>query len=507
MADEAGHSDYLETVKTCVDVLMKHGTDRYGEKHTPLLVSILDVNTLACPQDPDALDEYFRVTRRGRRSPGGANLMTDQPLLRTLFALSVLTGEEAYADFARRYISYYLANLVDDRGFIWWGWHRHYDVFREVMDGHNKSYHEIHAITEIDWERLWQCNEEAVRREIEAIWEWHVIDKVTGEVNRHGDGRRGCDFSMSAGACIEAFAFYHTKAGGQKWADRAKLLATYYWQRRNPETDLFPERPNAGKDRFDGSRFVTSIPGLHCPALLKAWQLTGDDLFKDYATAYLRAYAKYGFDADSGKFWGALDLDGSPIPGPRVYTENIDSAEGYAANQPRGHLDLWGPYVAGYQYPIYTAQAYAYAYQLTGDKTFLQTARRFAEWIRSTPPGTLESESSWYRKYAAGAGRQGTYAGKYGRVISFFVRMYALTQEPRYLEFAAATARESIKKLGANGLFRGHPAKPYYEAIDGVGYLLYGLVQLHQAMQQQPRAGTEIHTIPVGREVLLQENR
>jgi len=46
-----------------------------------------------------------------------------------------------------------------------------------------------------------------------------VVDKATGEVNRHGDGARGCDFSMSAGAFIEAFCFLHGKTGERSWLD------------------------------------------------------------------------------------------------------------------------------------------------------------------------------------------------------------------------------------------------------------------------------------------------
>ena len=60
---------YAPYVERCVNVLMKHGTDTYGEVHTPLLVSILDVQTRACPEIPEKLDESFRVSRRGRRNP------------------------------------------------------------------------------------------------------------------------------------------------------------------------------------------------------------------------------------------------------------------------------------------------------------------------------------------------------------------------------------------------------------------------------------------------------
>ncbi|NND07038.1 MAG: hypothetical protein HKN87_11720 [Saprospiraceae bacterium] len=487
---------YTSYVKECLDILMEHGVDRYGEVHAPMLVSILDVETRTCPSTPKKLDEYFRVTRRDRRSPGGSNLLTDQPTLKAMYALTNLTGNSDYAAFADHYSSYVLKHLVDDQRFFWWGWHRHYDVFKDSREGHNPNMakwgkkvipHEIHAINGIAWDRLWAVGKDAVTKEIEAIWKWHVIDKESGEINRHGDGNKGCDFSMSGGAFIEAFAFMYSQTKDQQWLNRARLIAEYYWKRKNPKTHLLPERPNAGKKRFDGSSFVTSITGLYCHSLLKAYDITEEASFRDHALAYLKAYAKFGYDENSGKFWGALQMDGTPIPGPRIYTENIDSEDGYAAAQPRGHLDLWEPYVAGYQYPIYTAQAYAYAYHLTGDPDMLEAAKRFASWINKTSPGTIESEHTWYSSYSEGPGRKGTYAGKYGRTISFLLHLHVITGEHKHLGSARALADTAIGKLYHNGLFRGHPAKPYYEAMDGVGYLLYALLQLDHVLDD-PKA-------------------
>ncbi len=490
---------YASYVEQCMDLLMEHGTDQYGAVHTPLLVSILDVNTRTCPEFPEKLDEYFRVNRRDRRSPAGSNLLTDQPTLKTMYVLSAITGNGDYADFADRYAGYVMTNLVDEQGFFWWGWHRHYDVFKDSQEGHNPNMakwgqavlpHEIHAITDIAWDRLWAVDKEAVTREIEAIWRWHVIDKASGEINRHGDGNKGCDFTMSGGAFIEAFAFMYSKTNDQRWLDRARRVADYYWKRRDPNTNLLPERPNAGKTRFDGGSFVTSITGLYCHSLLKAYEMTQEKRFRAHAVTYLKAYAKLGFDRKTGKFWGALQLDGKAIPGPRLKS-------GYAQYEPRGHLDLWEPYAAGYQYAIYTAQAYAYAYQLTEEPIFLTTAERFAAWIKKTPAGTPEVANAWYDDYSHGPGRKGTYAGKYGRTISFLLHLYVVTGERRYLGDARALADTAVEKLHHNGLFRGHPAKPYYEAMDGVGYLLYALLELDQVLKA-PQAVVNSKAILIG---------
>ncbi len=502
--DQVPYSSY---VKECLDILMEYGIDKYGDVHAPILVSILDVETRTCPPLPEKLDEYVRVTRRDRRSPGGSNLLTDQPTLKTMYAWSDITGSRSYADFADRYAGYVMKNLVDEQGFFWWGWHRHYDIFKDSKKGHNPNMarwgknvipHEIHAINGIAWDRLWAVDKGAVTKAIEAIWSWHVIDKESGEVNRHGDGNKGCDFTMSGGAFIEAFAFMYSNTKDQQWISRAKLIASYYWNRRNPKTNLLPERPNAGTKRFDGCSFVTSITGLYCHSLLQAYEMTKEKCFRDHAVAYLKAYAKFGFDEKSGKFWGALKLDGTPISGPRIFTKNIDSAGGYAAAQPRGHLDLWEPYVAGYQYAIYTAQAYAYAYQLTEDPDMLTAAKRFAMWISKAPPGSVETEGTWYKDYSEGPGREGTYAGKYGRTISFLLHLYVLTEDVQYLNAARSMADTAIAKLRHKGLFRGHPAKPYYEAIDGVGYFLYALLALDQIVTD-PKAVLSKRAIVVGR--------
>ena len=108
----------------------------------------------------------------------------------------------------------------------------------------------------------------------------------------------------------------------------------------------------------------------------------------------------------------------------------------------------------------------------------MTTAERFAEWIIQTPPGSPETEQTWYREYTERFGRSGTYAGKYGRTISFYLHLFIITGEEKYLEEARAMADMAISKLYHKGLFRGHPAKPYYEAMDGVGYLMYALLEL-----------------------------
>lgn len=51
---------YLEYVIECVDNLIRYGTDRYGNKTLPLLVTYLDVRSRSCPEDPPAQTAPWR---------------------------------------------------------------------------------------------------------------------------------------------------------------------------------------------------------------------------------------------------------------------------------------------------------------------------------------------------------------------------------------------------------------------------------------------------------------
>ena len=192
--EQVAQRPYGDYVRQCLDVLIEYGTDRYGPVQAPILMSMLDVRTRTAPQEPLALDEAWRVTRRERRSPGGNNLYFDQATLLALYEQSQRDDQARYADFADTYLDYALQHLVDDKGLFWWGWHRHWDAYHDTKSGHAGNHHEIH-IQHAAWPALWRINRAAVQRAIEALWEWHVIDKQTGEIDRHDSGRRGCDFA------------------------------------------------------------------------------------------------------------------------------------------------------------------------------------------------------------------------------------------------------------------------------------------------------------------------
>ena len=127
-----------------------------------------------------------------------------------------------------------------------------------------------------------------------------------------------------------------------------------------------------------------------------------------------------------------------------------------------------------------------YAYELTakqregGDPELLEAARCWAEVIEKNLPPKVGRR--WAQEITAALPEikktGGSYAEDYGRAISFLVHLYHATGEDRYLTLAENVARDAVDKLYAHGLFKAHPAKPYYEATQGVGILLHALLEL-----------------------------
>jgi hypothetical protein len=133
-------------------------------------------------------------------------------------------------------------------------------------------------------------------------------------------------------------------------------------------------------------------------------------------------------------------MDGTPIPGPQMYTDNIDSSEGCAAAQLMGYLDLWRPYVTGYQYPIMQYQDLCLP--PTKDSDMLIAAK----WIKNAPPGNIETEATWYKSYSEG-GKEGPHADKYGHTISLLKQLHDVTREDQYIDEARAIADSAREKF------------------------------------------------------------
>ncbi len=473
---------WRDYVLTSLDTLLAHGKDTYGPIQTDMLTAILELNTLTVPQNPPLLDADIRTEERpdhGRRSPAGANLWLDNALIRTLYRATDVSGDPKYAQAADDYVADTFQYAVKPTGLLMWGSHIYYNIFTDQAggDGNGSGPHEI-LIRHPEWSEYFRVDPTAARAEVDAIWTWHVHDKVNGRHNRHGDGNAGLDFAFSGGSFILAFATAYIETGEQHYMDKATLVANWHWTHRDPVTGLLMDAPSAGS-RYDALHSFTSVVGPFASQLLRTYEVTGDTLFRDHAVAYIKAYDQYAWDPQFERYYGMIALDGTPVP-------QQSFGAGYDVYQPTGFVDVWRTTMYSYEFPIAAAQAALYAYELSGtdatnrDPELLQITLRWAHTLEQAWPA--QSGRRWADELEAVfpglSNSGGTYAENYGRMISFYVNLHHATGAVGHLVTAKALARESVDRLFHNGLFRGHPSKDYYQSNDGVGYLLHALLQL-----------------------------
>ena len=479
-----GAGEYLPWrtyLTTCLDTLIEQGTDRYGPIKTAMLMSIVDVRTHQSPEKPLWLDTvaFYEPGRAHRRAMRGSNFWYDQATIRVMYRLSKLSGDPKYADAADRYIDAVFKYAVKDNGLLVWGTHIFYDAYadKHAGDRNGRGPHEI-LVFHPEWAELFRRNPQATRREIDMIWEWHIVDHKTGQHNRHDDKRVGCDFAFSGGSFVLACAAMYNQTKEEKYLERAKIIAGWHWRHGNQKTNLVPDAPSTG-NRYDATHCFTTVPGPHASQLLRSYELTGDAWFRDVAVAYLKAYDKWGYDKEAQTYHAMLKLDGTPVP-------EQSRGPGYDAWKPTGHVDIWKTTVYSYEFPLIAAQSYVYGYELTaadggkGDPELLEAAQRWAAVIeRNLPPKVGQR---WKKELEAAMPKLkhtgGSYAEDYGRTISFFVHLHHATGQKHYRDLAEQVARGAVDKLYAGGLFKAHPAKPYYEATQGVGILLHAMLEL-----------------------------
>lgn len=118
--------DWLSYVKQSFDTLIEHGTDKYGDVHTNLFMSNLDLNAIANAQEPYS-PSYFQIftsngvlkdidgpiraeevgrVYTGRLSWSGTNIAHDYPLLEAMYFVGGTEGAATkYTDAANAYIA------------------------------------------------------------------------------------------------------------------------------------------------------------------------------------------------------------------------------------------------------------------------------------------------------------------------------------------------------------------------------------------------------------------
>ena len=215
-------SPFANVVYGYVNAMLEHGRDTYGPRKSGLFLSALDRKTLsplkACPPAPAGVPSESRAGPRGGPLVG-ANPQMDQNLLRLLYFLTGLSGENRYAEAADDQLRWFLKNAQSPKtGLLPWGEHLSWNVMiDEVACGTQRPLHEFSRPWML-WERCFELAPEESRRFALALWDRHVVDQKTGALSSRADldgvsAQPAADCPRQAGFFLRTWAeaYAHTR--------------------------------------------------------------------------------------------------------------------------------------------------------------------------------------------------------------------------------------------------------------------------------------------------------
>jgi pectate lyase len=156
------------------DNILKYDKDVYGYEETPLFVDGINIFTMQ-----PAVYVYDGV------KSVLTNFTSQQNTLRTLEALTNMTGNSKYVDRAKEVIKYNLENICDQNGNLYAGGHMWWDSFHETTS--NSKTRSLELKSFYPYYDLWyQTDKELASRAVAAIWDSKMTDWSMLTFSRHG---------------------------------------------------------------------------------------------------------------------------------------------------------------------------------------------------------------------------------------------------------------------------------------------------------------------------------
>jgi outer membrane protein assembly factor BamB len=440
-------SPYAEAAKKYAEALLEHGRDHYGPAHTPLFVQMIDLRTLEVPRQRTAAewraemagwkeDSNYLMWGKDRSSvlwAQDSNLLWDTENIRLMYALSEETGDARYAAAADNYIHYFLKHCVSrTTGFFAWGEHIAYNVVDDEIHGQR---HELQHAAPL-WPELWKFDPDAVRNEIEAIYQYHITDKRSMAYDRHANHWNGlperdqATIMGYAGIYIDAFAFLFEMTQDAKYTEWARKLVLAFQSKSNAQ-GLYPDNWTDRQKREEPLQFPAR-PGLAW-AMYTAFQHTKDPRWRDDANRYLEACVQ--------SFRTGEATGDNLVLGSEAVTFSDTALLGY---------------------------------QLTGSRAYFEMAEQAgAEVLRSQQP-------------------HAQMASTLANSINSLRHLYEISGEPRWLEGARKLGDFALQNfVHSSGLIPGTAVvdrPPYYDSIQGSGALALALYRLGKVKESATSA-------------------
>ncbi len=188
--------EFLAAAVKFGDTVVEHGRDEYGPEKSPMFVQFLHRGTLRSP----ATLGWMRPDKGGSPNPVIlARFERSQNLLRALASLSLMTGDEKYAQSAMdATICMFEDYSYPNSGLIVFGNHMTIDLAggRAYSDMRSNEQFELADVFPF-YDFFYDVSPEKTSRFVRGIWEAYVRDWHTMRYNRHASFNEQVDFEKT----------------------------------------------------------------------------------------------------------------------------------------------------------------------------------------------------------------------------------------------------------------------------------------------------------------------
>jgi hypothetical protein len=453
-------SDHIKHVKTFVDLVFSRC--RPSDAPTGLLADGID------------LDTGKPLTWDGQTT---TNLACQQNFLRTLDALSAITGDEAYRSRADEWIGETIPKIQDPvSSLFYWGGHTSYDL---IADKPILGNHEMKCVYPY-YAALYRAAPDEVGRFIEANWHAHIWDWETLLFNRHGEyvewdrkwdaefkggpvpivENTALSFVNTGSDLILCGAMLHKLSGNETPLRWANHLLSRYEQIRHPEAGLagyqfnhrdpcrvhasfkepFSERTDISEVTVVTNNVIKVRYARAAVTFMNAYEELGEEAGKpliDLVTRDLTALATHCYNREDHAFYPAIN------DGTRLYPENTNDI-GYCPPSKLTKVPADGLLLL----------SYAKAYRLTGADLFREVTESLAEgmgWANLEVPDSYDGNITAPDPHGWVNFGQNDVCALFG-----LLELHKATGESRILDSARTLGRLLLDRYSVDGWFASH---------------------------------------------------
>jgi hypothetical protein len=474
----SSHSqNYLNCFKNHYDKLTTKIIDNYGTDATLMWLSSWNLATNVYPfnHERSTLIPCRIYLDRSADAPYGSSLYWNLPDVAAAVTLAKCTGNYKFNNSANSYVGDYLKRNTAQNGVILWGNHYYYDVLKDHtlrFVGNEKpqsvdfntekgDYHEMRPILP-PWELLFNWYPEAIKKHILIVSQNHLVDSISGEFNRHANGKSDYAFLESGGILINSLSWLYSKTNDEKLLKLADKILNYSYTNRNEVTGLVKNSP--ARERWDQKTSTTEI-GLWSNFVIKALQYIPKEKKKEWLLIVensLKPWLKYGFCKEKGMYYGALDVEtGKPIIKTDSYPYKPDT-----------FTSIWNPLIPRHDYPMQFAECCLMLYQITHNEKYRNACDQWITTINNQLPE---------RK------KQLIYAENYARVCHYLLSYSNEFKDRNTKKLAVDLMDEAISALYVKEqkMFRSHSGEMRYDAVDGIGLLFFPAIWIQTGISPE----------------------